>query len=341
MLAIPNGVPHQFTDVSEPVPLLRREGGGLSGGPRPLTPARPPLPGPPELLPGRPDAIVDLQTDDGRRARRAAVALRRRARRGDRLRRARLARRPARARATCRTALRRRAARRGGGLRRLGLARARAGRDAAAARQRPRVLQLVPHRGDDPGARRRVRSDGRDGRVRGRRRRLRRGLGRRRAAARARRHRRAVVGGFNAPNRVVLTRDARPGSDVPDRGLRDQRPDLRVAAQLHLDAHGDARRLRARARRGRRAGRRSRSSRPTAGSTAVVPGRRAPRAGRRRLRVHRGAGVDADGALLFSSPNTNAIYRWTPRTARSPSSAPRAATPAPTSAATTSPARTG
>ena len=97
--------------------------------------------------------------------------------------------------------------------------------------------------------------------------------------------------------------------------------------------------------------RRSTSTRPSAraagarraarASTAtIVPGRTA-RAGRRRLRVHRGPGLDADGALLFSSPNTNAIYRWTPSRRASPSSAPRAATPASTSAATTSRAPTG
>ena len=57
-----------------------------------------------------------------------------------------------------------------------------------------------------------------------------------------------VVGGFNAPNRVVLTRDARPGDTLPDRRVRHQRPDLGLAAQLHLDAHGDARLLRRRAR---------------------------------------------------------------------------------------------
>ena len=50
-----------------------------------------------------------------------------------------------------------------------------------------RVLQLVPHRGHDPRAHRRPRPDRRHGRLRGRHRRLRRGVGRRRAAARARR----------------------------------------------------------------------------------------------------------------------------------------------------------
>ena len=66
-----------------------------------------------------------------------------------------------------------------------------------------------------------------------------------------------------------------------------------------------------RARRGRR-GRavRGRAARPRARRDRAR--RRRARAGRRRLRVHRGPGVVKDGALLFSSPNTNAIYRWSP-----------------------------
>src|SRR5205823_11576393 len=63
------------------VPLLRRQGGDVSVGSTELKRAEVPaspapgagisaervrrLPGPPELLPGRPDAIVDLQTDAG------------------------------------------------------------------------------------------------------------------------------------------------------------------------------------------------------------------------------------------------------------------------------------
>ena len=49
--------------------------------------------------------------------------------------------------------------------------------------------------------------------------------------------------------------------------------------------------------------------------------------------------VPAEGALLFSDPNDNRIYRWSPTTG-SRCSAPRAATPASTSASITSPART-
>ena len=53
-----------------------------------------------------------------------------------------------------------------------------------------------------------------------------------------------VVGGFNSPNRVLLTDDARPGQQFQIAVFGDQRPDLRLPAQLHLDAHGDARLLR-------------------------------------------------------------------------------------------------
>jgi gluconolactonase len=50
----------------QPVPLLRREGRGVMATEAPtrvVSAAR--LPGPPELLPGRPDAIVDLQSEEG------------------------------------------------------------------------------------------------------------------------------------------------------------------------------------------------------------------------------------------------------------------------------------
>ena len=57
VLVIPEGVPHQFTVHLRSVPLLRREGGIVSTAIR--------IPGPPELLPGGPDAIVDLQTVEG------------------------------------------------------------------------------------------------------------------------------------------------------------------------------------------------------------------------------------------------------------------------------------
>ena len=80
-----------------------------------------------------------------------------------------------------------------------------------------------------------------------------------------------VVTGFNAPNRVVLTRDAQPGRSVRHRRVRHQRPDLGLAGELHLDAHRHARLLRTGAR----------TPRPNR-----VRARRHARTGRRGLRVH-------------------------------------------------------
>ena len=100
--------------------------------------------------------------------------------------------------------------------------------------------------------------------------------------------------GGRGRRRLQRTEPRRPharraaGRRVLDRRLRDQRADLGVAAQLHLDAHGHARRLRPGSRR-RRAGRRRSSSTARRRSSR----RRDARAGRRRLRVHRGPGVDA------------------------------------------------
>ena len=52
-----------------------------------------------------------------------------------------------------------------------------------------------------------------------------------------------LIKGFNAPNRVVLTRDAHPGQQIQLADLRHQRPDLPAAGQLHLGALGHARLL--------------------------------------------------------------------------------------------------
>ena len=99
----------------------------------------------------------------------------------------------------------------------------------------------------------------------------------RRAAARARRHRRP--GGRRLqraePGRADARRAAR--ASVPDRRLRHQRADLGLAAQLHLDAHGDARLLRRRA----RAASRGRLPLEVEGD----PARRDPAAGRALERV--------------------------------------------------------
>ena len=83
------------------------------------------------------------------------------------------------------------------------------------------------------------------------------------------------------------------GRPLRDRGVRHQWADLGRAGELHLDAHGDARRPRGRARRPR-----DRASWPAASSSP------------------RGRSGRADGALLFSSPNTNSIYRLDPELER-------------------------
>ena len=115
----------------------------------------------------------------------------------------------------------------------------------------------------------------------------------------------AVVGGFNAPNRVVLTRDARPGerfelavfgingpiSASPANYIWMRTATLDVYAagrapvawEAPLEVEGDLR--------------------------AIVPDPRLERiAGG--FEFTEGPVWTRDGALLFSSPNTNAIYRW-------------------------------
>ena len=120
-----------------------------------------------------------------------------------------------------------------------------------------------------------------------------------------------VVGGFNAPNRVVLTRDARPGqrfqlavfgingpisaSPANYIWMRTATLDFyaagrAAAAEVVPHELGEA----------------------AAGIEAIVP------EGARLERVAGGFEFTegpvwaADGALLFSSPNTNVVYRWAP-----------------------------
>ena len=120
-----------------------------------------------------------------------------------------------------------------------------------------------------------------------------------------------VVGGFNTPNRVVLTRDARPGdrftiavfgingpiSASPHNyiWMRTATLDFYAAERV---ADGEQAQLEV--------------DRVDPGLDAVVPAD---------VRLERIAGGfeftegpvwTSDGALLFSSPNTNVIYRWQP-----------------------------
>src|SRR5215831_11774151 len=123
-----------------------------------------------------------------------------------------------------------------------------------------------------------------------------------------------VVAGFNAPNRVVLTRDARPGQRFAIAVFGVNGPISAAPANYiwmrtaTLDFY-----TRSRARTGEQV------------PVEIIPGE----AGRGALdrivppgaRLERVAGGFAftegpvwsrDGALLFSSPNTNTIYRWAP-----------------------------
>jgi gluconolactonase len=119
-----------------------------------------------------------------------------------------------------------------------------------------------------------------------------------------------VVGGFNAPNRVVLTRDARPGerfqlavfgmngpiSVSPHNYIWMRTATLDFYASERAQAIEEAE---------------LRVERAAPELDAVVPPD---------VRLERIAGgfeftegpVWANGALLFSSPNTNVIYRWEP-----------------------------
>lgn len=120
-----------------------------------------------------------------------------------------------------------------------------------------------------------------------------------------------MVGGFNAPNRVVLTRDARPGQrfviaifgvNGPISASPANRIWMRTAT---LDIY-------------------ARERSPVARPARLVVARRheaidailPPEAVLERVATGfeftEGPVWAADGALLFSSPNTNVIYRWSP-----------------------------
>ena len=121
-----------------------------------------------------------------------------------------------------------------------------------------------------------------------------------------------VVGGFNAPNRVVLTRDARPGDRFQIAVFGINGPIsasprnyiwMRTAT---LDFYS-----RERAEVGRPAA--FELERLSAGLDDVVgPGARVEQVAGG-FEFTEGPVWSPEGALLFSSPNTNAIYRWDPR----------------------------
>ena len=99
-----------------------------------------------------------------------------------------------------------------------------------------------------------------------------------------------VIKGFNAPNRVVLTNDARPGQQIQLAIFGINGPVSQSAGQFHLDPVGDARLLRNGTRRRRRVG----SGEVVRARSATRPHRSAGSAAgeaRGRIPVHRGAGV--------------------------------------------------
>ncbi len=118
-----------------------------------------------------------------------------------------------------------------------------------------------------------------------------------------------VVAGFNAPNRVVLTRDARPGqrfsiavfaingpvSSSPRNYLWMRTATLDVYAAAPVDEVPVT------------------LTHTAPGVEAILP---APPLTAQRVaggfEFTEGPVWTADGALLFSSPNTNTIYRWSP-----------------------------
>ena len=120
-----------------------------------------------------------------------------------------------------------------------------------------------------------------------------------------------VVGGFNAPNRVVLSRDARPGQRFQIAVFGINGP---ISASPHNYIWMRTATLDFYARRARRA----------AWEAPVEVERSAPADRRDRPRgpaleqvaggfeFTEGPVWSPDGALLFSSPNTNVIYRWAP-----------------------------
>jgi gluconolactonase len=121
-----------------------------------------------------------------------------------------------------------------------------------------------------------------------------------------------VVGGFNAPNRVVLTRDARPGDTFLIAVFGINGP---ISASPHnyiwmrtatLDFYP-----RERATVGRAVP--FELERRAAGLDDVVPAETSVEHVAGGFEFTEGPVWSPEGALLFSSPNTNVIYRWGPR----------------------------
>jgi gluconolactonase len=120
-----------------------------------------------------------------------------------------------------------------------------------------------------------------------------------------------VAAGFNAPNRVVLTRDARPGETFTIAVFGINGP-ISVSPRNYiwmrtatLDFYA-----RERARVGESV--EFELERTSSGLDGVVPADSVLERVAGGFEFTEGPVWSPEGALLFSSPNTNAIYRWTP-----------------------------
>jgi len=119
----------------------------------------------------------------------------------------------------------------------------------------------------------------------------------------------AVVAGFNAPNRVLLTDDARPGDEFQIAVFAINGPisaspmNYIWVRSASLDVYAKPARFDAAPVHVERADARL--------DALIAPGTAAERVAGG-FEFTEGPVWTRDGALLFSSPNTNAIYRWTP-----------------------------
>ena len=282
---------------------------------------------------GRPDALVDLRTDDGARAVSATwryhdvdlVEVDGKAPGPDL--------KPSGAAVRTHDYAPKAGAR---GLRRHRLGSAGADGTRRAPRQRQALVRVVSPAVHGAAKDRRLRSDGRDGRIRDRDRRLRRGVGRREARARARtggRRRRRRIQRAESRGRGA-ERQARPAD--PARRLRNERADLGEPEQLHLDQVGDARFLQAAAGRERRRDRATRSG----GRRDRAADRRGSRSSRPDSSSPKDRSGSATAATCSSATRTTTASIAGRPTASSPSTARRAATRGRTSPSTASRART-
>jgi gluconolactonase len=120
-----------------------------------------------------------------------------------------------------------------------------------------------------------------------------------------------VAAGFNAPNRVVLTRDARPGETFTIAVFGINGP---ISASPHNYIWMRAATLDFYARERARVGEvvPFELERSSPALDAIVPHDASLERVAGGFEFTEGPVWSAEGALLFSSPNTNAIYRWTP-----------------------------